>query len=175
MLDGGLPTDDSVFLMGNHEEKMLACIDGDAAAYGPWLQYGGFETLDSYGISMQEIFDRSFDLARAMRIVIPPEHIEFIRSFQDYVQIGDYVFVHAGIMPGRPLHEQSAHDLRWIRKGFLDSPADHGCIVVHGHTIVRRPERHANRIALDTGCYLTGRLSALALEGSAVELLSIKM
>src|SRR3954471_9871927 len=28
VLNGNLPTDEAVFLMGNHEEAMLACVDG---------------------------------------------------------------------------------------------------------------------------------------------------
>ena len=38
-------------------------------------------------------------------------------------------------------------------------------MVVHGHTIVERPEEHPNRIALDTGAYRSGTLTALGLEG----------
>jgi serine/threonine protein phosphatase 1 len=46
-------------------------------------------------------------------------------------------------------------------------------MVVHGHTIVPEVERRSNRIALDTGCYLTGELSALALEGNTLEILRV--
>jgi serine/threonine protein phosphatase 1 len=37
--------------------------------------------------------------------------------------------------------------------------------VVHGHTIVDQPEQHSNRIALDTGAYRSGVLTAIGLEG----------
>jgi serine/threonine protein phosphatase 1 len=174
VLQGRLPGDDSLFLMGNHEEAMLACADGDTGTYGKWLQYGGLQTLESYGITEREVFGRRFDLARAMRDAIPAAHIRFIRSFQDHMTVGDYVFVHAGIRPGRSLPEQASGDLRWIRADFLNSQADHGFVVVHGHTIVQRVEQHGNRIAVDTGCYLSGRLSAVVMEGSAVEVLSTK-
>jgi serine/threonine protein phosphatase 1 len=84
----------------------------------------------------------------------------------DSFRFGDYVFVHAGIRPGVPLKDQNSKDLRWIREGFLDDRTDHGVMVVHGHTIVEDVQEHPNRIALDTGAYRTGILSALALEGS---------
>jgi serine/threonine protein phosphatase 1 len=42
---------------------------------------------------------------------------------------------------------------------------DHGMVVVHGHTIVDQPEEHPNRIAMDTGAYRTGKLSAIGIEG----------
>jgi serine/threonine protein phosphatase 1 len=38
-------------------------------------------------------------------------------------------------------------------------------MVVHGHTIVDAPEQHLNRIAVDTGAYRTGVLTAIGLEG----------
>ena len=48
---------------------------------------------------------------------------------------------------------------------ILDSDADHGYIVVHGHTITRAVDERANRIGIDTGAYMSGRLTALVLEG----------
>ena len=32
--------------------------------------------------------------------VVPDEDIAFIGSFEDRVEIGDYLFVHAGVRPG---------------------------------------------------------------------------
>jgi serine/threonine protein phosphatase 1 len=83
----------------------------------------------------------------------------------DSFRFGDYLFVHAGIRPGVELERQASKDLRWIREGFLDDRTDHGVIVVHGHTIVDRPEEHPNRIAIDTGAYRYGTLTALGIEG----------
>jgi serine/threonine protein phosphatase 1 len=36
---------------------------------------------------------------------------------------------------------------------------------VHGHSISAAVEERANRIGIDTGAYMTGRLTALCLEG----------
>jgi serine/threonine protein phosphatase 1 len=173
LLNGAIPTDDLVCLLGNHEEAMLACFGGSSDIYGTWLSSGGLQTLESYGITRPEIFSRSFDVAAAMRAAIPAEHIHFILSFRDYVHIGDYLFVHAGIRPGVSLEQQASRDLRWIRAGFLNNRTRHDFMVVHGHTIVPEVERRSNRIALDTGCYLTGELSALALEGNTLEILRV--
>ncbi len=55
----------------------------------------------------------------------------------------------------------------WIGCDFLNSDADHGAVIVHGHTIVEDgPQFRDNRIALDTGAYRTGKLCAVGLEGS---------
>ncbi|MBE9555709.1 MAG: hypothetical protein IMF08_02540 [Proteobacteria bacterium] len=85
---------------------------------------------------------------------------------------GDYLFVHAGIRPGRAARTQTPQDMMWIRDGFLDSAADHGRIVVHGHFIEYRPEERPNRIGIDTGAFATGRLTALALQGTTHRFLS---
>lgn len=167
LLNGSLPGDRQTFLLGNHEEVLLDCYDGNLEACRPWLQFGGLQTLESYGLSYTEIFERAGQLSDTLREVIPPEHISFIRSFIDYLEIGDYLFVHAGIRPNVALDQQSASDLRWIRNDFLDSAVDHGRLVVHGHTIVPEIDVRHNRISVDTGCYRTGQLSALVLEGTS--------
>jgi hypothetical protein len=63
-------------------------------------------------------------------------------------------------------------DLLTIRKGFLESKADFGKVIVHGHTPVERPEVHPNRIAIDTGAYVSGRLSCAVLENDQTRFLA---
>lgn len=174
LLQGPLPGDRQTFLMGNHEEVLLDCFDGDLESCGPWLQFGGLQTLESYGLCRAEIIDRAIALPDAMREVIPEDHISFIRSFSDYAQAGDYLFVHAGIRPHVALDQQSTRDLRWIREGFLESMVDHGRLVVHGHSIVPEIDVRHNRISVDTGCYRTGQLSAIVLEGTSKDKLVVQ-
>jgi serine/threonine protein phosphatase 1 len=85
---------------------------------------------------------------------------------------GACVFVHAGIRPGVALDAQDEDDLIWIRGDFLHDTRDHGALIVHGHTPVARVELHPNRLALDTGAAYGGPLSAVAIEGRAVYLLT---
>ena len=173
LASGPLPGDSQAFLIGNHEEAMLAVLDGDMESLSGWLRYGGRETLESYGIGRAEVMQLGADLPERMREAIPASHVDFLRRCQDYVLLGDYLFVHAGIRPGVPLSEQDTADLRWIRSGFLDDDStDHGMMVVHGHTIVDEPETMSNRIGIDTGCFQTGRLTALVLEGRQRRFLS---
>ena len=75
-------------------------------------------------------------------------------------------------LPALALDDQDEKDLRWTRGDFIESGADFGAVVVHGHTIRDEVEERANRIGIDTGAYATGRLTALGLEGSERWLLS---
>lgn len=173
LVDDSLPGDRQSFLMGNHEESMLAVLDGDLETLSGWLRYGGLETLQSYGIDRGEVLRLGSDLPDRMREVIPEAHVEFMRSCEDFVKTGDYLFVHAGIRPGVALSDQDTADLRWIRSGFLDDDqTDHGMMVVHGHSVVEEPEIRSNRIGIDTGCYRSGCLSALVIEGQNRRFLS---
>ena len=87
------------------------------------------------------------------------------------MSFGDYFFCHAGVRPGVALDRQRPDDLIWIREGFLDSNADFGKVVIHGHTPVAEPEILPNRIDIDTGAVFTGRLTCLVLEGSGYRFL----
>ena len=75
------------------------------------------------------------------------------------------VCVHAGVDPERPLAEQGRRELLWLREPFLSGRGwRHPFAVVHGHTI-RGPEVLRHRIAVDSGAYRTGVLTAVQLAG----------
>jgi serine/threonine protein phosphatase 1 len=157
----------TVFLLGNHEEVLLRILDGETSLIANWLRFGGMECLKSYGVDAELVGLYPDDKALAViRLAIPKEHQEFLKSFVDTCRFGDYLFVHAGIRPGVPIDQQLQTDLRWIREPFLFDETDHGCVVVHGHTIKPQVEERPNRIGIDTGAYRTGVLTALAIEGT---------
>lgn len=154
------------FIGGNHEEMFLSAFDRDEALRH-FLRYGGKETLLSYPID-QRTYERATleELRRLMPLIVPADHIAFMRAMESHVLAGDYLFVHAGIRPGVAVEEQHQSDLRWIRGEFLDDPRDHGFVVVHGHTITDEVEERPNRIGIDTGAFSSGRLTAIGLEGA---------
>ncbi len=154
-------------LMGNHEEMFLDSFDSEEVLRH-FLRYGGRETLLSYPIDPATYVAASLTEAQElMREFVPAEDIAFMRSMEDMIPIGDYLFVHAGIRPEVPLEEQKVGDLRWIREPFTTHKGSLGPVVVHGHTIYDAPEIVSNRIGIDTGAYRTGRLTALGLEGTS--------
>lgn len=154
------------FVTGNHEEAMLTSLSGAISpGESGWLDFGGRETMLSYGANAALLDAARPDFAQSMRQFVPRVHLDFMEGFVDSVRIGDYLFVHAGIRPGVPIERQNGRDMRWIRQPFLDDDSDHGILVVHGHTITNEPDIRHNRIGIDTGAYHTGVLTALALEG----------
>lgn len=161
------------FLMGNHDEIFLKAATGDVKAVRFLTRIGGRDTILSYGVTEEQYGSYDFDdLAEAFAKSVPQSHIAFVEAFEDYVAIGDYLFVHAGIRPGVAIEQQSASELRWIRREFLESRASHGAMVVHGHSISPSAQMRKNRIGIDTGAFASGRLTALGLEGTARWLLT---
>lgn len=165
-----------VALRGNHEETLLRFLDDPLRHGAFWLRYGGDATLASYGVDRRLLVGSRPDY-RAIRdafvTTLPPAHLLFLQRLPLTHEAGDYFFVHAGAKHGRPLADQAADDLLWIREGFADRDHVFEKIVVHGHTPVDEPFLGRNRINLDTGAYLTGRLSCLVLEGDARRLITI--
>jgi serine/threonine protein phosphatase 1 len=156
----------TAFILGNHEEVLLRILGGDSSLVDKWRWFGGKECIASYGADAAEFgrLDAQAALEQA-RTLVPKEHVEFLMSFADSCRFGDYLIVHAGVRPGVEFERQSQEDLRWIRAPFLTYAGDHGFTVVHGHTIVPDVVETENRIAIDTGAYRSGRLTALVIEG----------
>lgn len=153
------------FLLGNHEEVFLRALEGDLRALRLLLRIGGRETVLSYGISPEQYRDLDFqDLSALLREKVPEAHSRFLSSFEQWIEVGDYLFVHAGIRPGITLAEQSGSDLRWIRDDFLRHRDHHEKLVVHGHSVTEGVDLRSNRIGIDTGAYASGRLTAIGLQ-----------
>ena len=134
LLDCPLPADEIVHLLGNHEEAMRRFLVDRSIGSG-WLGFGGLQTLESYGAAPDDMAPRLWfvEAQKALHAKLPQRHRDFLESLQLWHREGNYLFVHAGIRPGIPLERQHEEDLIWIRREFLDSAADHGAVVVHGH------------------------------------------
>ena len=129
--------------------------------------------MASYGVdNFGEIHISPQNLLYRAQSRVPKAHIKFVQSFKDYFVFGDYLFVHAGIKPGRAIKDQKPKDMRWIREGFLSYKKPHPYKVVHGHSIVEQAEDFGNRIAVDTGGYDGGPLTAVFLKGDTTEFLT---
>ena len=164
-----------VHLKGNHEDFLLRFLEEENLREADlWFINGGDATLHSYKVPVPAL---PFGLAeletarRAFLAALPPSHMTFFQGLKMFHVEGDYLFVHAGIRPGVPLDEQDEEDLLWIREGFLDSDADFGHMVVHGHTPEVETDVRPNRIGIDTGAIFTDRLTCLVAEGDSTRFL----
>ena len=170
LLRPGWPDFPRIFLMGNHEDAMLEFLDEQSDGVA-WLTYGGLETLLSYGVAIRRLptsAASAAELRETLRAAVPQDHVDFLRRCVLSHAAGDYVFVHAGVRPGRPLEQQDRRDLLWIRDEFLRvAGALPGKVVVHGHTICDAPQDLGHRIDIDTGAFVSGRLTCLVLRGTA--------
>jgi serine/threonine protein phosphatase 1 len=160
---------EAIFLKGNHEAYFLEVLRDPTKLEG-WRQFGGLQTLMSYGLqpSLNPDAAEQSELIRTLNEVLPGKHLAFLRRLKCSFVCGDFFFVHAGVRPGIPLSEQQESDLLWIRNDFLDSEENFGKFIVHGHTPVPQPDIRSNRINIDTGAYATGNLTLLRIEGSSI-------
>ena len=163
-----------VALKGNHEFYVIDFLR-DPTTLTQWSQYGGLQTLMSYGLtpSIKPSAAQQRELANQFAsALIEYGHTSFFGSLRTSYTCGDFFFVHAGVKPGVPLEGQVEEDLCSIRDPFLLFEENFPKLIVHGHTPVGDPDYRYNRINIDTGAYATGKLTSLIVEHNLVAVLT---
>lgn len=152
-------------LKGNHEAMCIGFLDNPEKYGARWLRYGGLQTLASYGVAgpapgttrpLQRVRD---DLAYA----IGDARIDWLRSLPLTLQVGNLLITHAGANPAYGPDDQRAQDLLWGCDSFMTTPRTDDLWVAFGHVIQDVPSAKDGRIAVDTGAYATGALTAAIL------------
>ncbi|MGA0541042.1 metallophosphoesterase [Neotabrizicola sp. VNH66] len=171
--------EDWVVLKGNHD-RMFSRFLRDPQEHEPglrpdlsWLhpRLGGVETLASYGV--RSAGDRPVAPVHADALAaVPPDHAAFLETRPTWHRAGDVLFVHAGIRPGIDIADQAETDLVWIRDGWLDAPPVPGPLIVHGHTALPAAVHYGHRVNIDSSAAYGGPLTAVAIEGREVFLLT---
>ena len=136
-------------LMGNHESIFLDYLSGKDKK--TFLHNGGPATLNSYKLNGN--------------ITIPQEHISFIKNLETLIVLENYYVVHAGLMPGVDIENQTLQDKLWIRENFIFSDYDFGKKIIFGHTPYHSPYIGYNKIGLDTGAVFGNKLTCIELPG----------
>jgi serine/threonine protein phosphatase 1 len=165
-------------LKGNHEDFMVELYDAALKKRSPWwlnfgnkkhktwLEIGGKPTLSSFGVShIREV---------------PSEYIEWMRNLVHYVELEQYVLVHAGL---NFKNEDPFEDLRamlWLRDYEINPEKIGGRRIIHGHVPVNMElitqsvkSRAFKFIDLDNGPYLSGKDgfgNLVALEINSMEM-----
>jgi serine/threonine protein phosphatase 1 len=143
-----------VSILGNHEEMFLDAMSGGRWQRS-WLQNGGVEMLESYGGLVDDI---------------PPAHLDYIRSMQDYFESEWDIFTHGTPRFDLPMDEQNAQGLRWNRIAGYEPLHESGKRIICGHTSQKsgRPLVFMGYVCLDTNAYGGGALSALDVHADVV-------
>lgn len=176
LLDQPLASFESVHLRGNHDQQLLDFLTQPATG-ALWLRYGGDATLYSYGIRFPESGPKLMQLqimSAQLKETIPARHLAFFDGLKLTYELGDFLFVHAGIHPEKTMEQQTLEDMLWIRDEFLESDFDLGKVVIHGHSVTERPEIRDNRIGVDTGAVFSNTLTCLVLEANSQRFLSTR-
>lgn len=148
-----------VLVQGNHDLMALEwAVEGRLDDV--WLNQGGEQTRQSYPDGM------------------PESHIRFLSEAPYYHVRENKLFVHAGILPGKPLREQGPDIFLWNRELFYDSLSakqrDEPVIypgfdeIYIGHTPIHHygwlePVLSGNVWYMDTGAAWQGTLSMLEI------------
>ena len=152
-----------ICLMGNHERMMLDFIDRTKERGQRWLRNGGLQTLASMGVSgitESAAPDRLMAARDQLLDLTEPLMVDWLRTLQTQWNSGNLVVVHAALDPNAPPASQSDRTRIWGHRDFLKRPRQDGLWVAHGHTITDQPQCVASRIAVDTGAYYSGTLTA---------------
>lgn len=164
----GLKDDDTgkypikhIMLRGNHEEMMIntrVCPD-DMMGLKMWLYNGGKETIDQFGVTVQEIIDGALD-----------KYIIWMQNLPMIAQDVDYFFVHAGVNTLKPLDKQQNEIIAclWDINRDVRAYRKLNKIIVHGHTWQNKNPKPFvdlpnNRIWMDVGANLFGMLCTICL------------
>jgi serine/threonine protein phosphatase 1 len=155
-----IPDCEIIFLLGNHEQQMLKFAD-DPVRHHRWLDWGGRETLTSFGV-------RSFPASDEEHFLqIGEDFRDALGKLRSFVEdrtvlscrMGNVILSHGGMDPDRDIEDQPEKYLIWGGNRFMERGGPPGYWYVHGHIIHDTPGVFGNRIAIDTGAYRTGILT----------------
>jgi serine/threonine protein phosphatase 1 len=159
--------DAACFLRGNHEAAMLRFLE-DPLSGAAWLDFGGRQTLASYGVPVAAAPGPAALLAArdALLLALGPDRSFLEQALLPCVRSGDVIFAHAGLDPTTPPEDQVESTLIWGHPRFLEEGGPPGLLVVHGHFDAPTAQVTPGRICVDTGAYYSGVLTAVRLDAA---------
>ncbi len=165
-------------LRGNHEAFLIEAFEMEKnlkrsffkkeknSHKEEWYKHGGRDTMKSFGLKDLRLF--------------PVEYLEWMKKLEYYLQLDDYIIVHAGLNfeIDNPLDDK--HTMLWVKEFDIKPQKIGNRKVIHGHT----PISHEfifetingdkfNFIDLDNGVYIPnrngfGQLMALELNSNTL-------
>jgi serine/threonine protein phosphatase 1 len=145
------------YLLGNHDFWTLEWMQSGHVDE-VWFGQGGKATIESYEGN------------------VPPAHLDFLKNALRYFQLGEKVFVHAGIEPHKPLETQTLQTLLWDRslaraaienyqRGKTEKLTPFDAVYI-GHTPISgmKPLRACDVWLMDCGAGWSGALSIMNID-----------
>jgi serine/threonine protein phosphatase 1 len=166
-------------LRGNHEEFAIDLYDAEINSkfswfhkfadkkYRSWMEIGGRETLRSFGITELRY--------------IQPEYIDWMKSLTYYVQMDDFILVHAGLNFEIDDPFADKETMIWTREYTIVPEKIGNRKIIHGHVPVNLElmdmaikNKSLKFIDLDNGPYIkekSGFGNLVALELNSMEMM----
>lgn len=175
LIDGIASGKDWTVLKGNHD-RLFEWFMEDEPRHDPyqlvnmhWFdpRMGGIETMASYGVAVTPS-ERLYKVHAEAKAKVPQSHVDFLGSLKTHHQVGDLLFVHAGIRPEVALEDQTETDMVWIRQEFHNYTDPHPWLVIHGHTPIEKNTHYGNRINIDGGAAFGRELVPIVIDGDQV-------
>jgi len=112
-------------LKGNHEEMLLEGVSDDQS-HAMWFANGGEAVLKNFDI--QHVLD------------IPPAYLNWLKNLEYYLEVDEYILVHAGLNFDTPTPLDSQQSMLWIRSWYENINCDWlgDRIIIHGHTPIAK-------------------------------------
>lgn len=148
------------FIKGNHEDMCIKAYNADQKRrlFGgkhpeqiAWEDVGAKETLKSFGVKHPR--------------EIPKEYIDWMDACVPYIELEDYILVHAGMNFNCDKPFEDVKSMMWTRHFKVDFNKSNGKKVIHGHIpvdfsfmqLVIDQGKNYDFIALDNGVFETGK------------------
>lgn len=152
---------DELYFVGDYIDKGPNS-EGTLQAVEHYVRYGAFAIMGNHEKCALD------DIAEGSKKWVKWK--PFLQSLPLYIERKPFLFVHAGIRTGTPLHAQQINDLLTIREPFLQVPLQEDITVVFGHTPTNRLGvpvgsvwQQPKKIGIDTGAGQQQYLSLIDL------------
>lgn len=162
----------AICIKGNHEKMLQDFLERPVDCGERWFRYGGLQTLESYGVrgfAGTPDFDTLVRVRNELIAAMPDGMQAWITDLPKHFQTGNVHVVHAGADPAIDMQDQASGTLVWGHRDFFEVDRADGQWVVVGHTILDQPLYSNGRIAIDTGSYATGIVTAAYIKTDQVE------
>jgi serine/threonine protein phosphatase 1 len=134
---------------GNHEQLLLNAIN-DKTTVEDFIIKGGLETLESFKVSTVD--------------EIPDHYIEFINKLPFYIELEDFIVVHAGFNYSASDPFSDSYSMLHTRDFVVDPEKTRYKTIIHGHyatplqeILHNVMEKRNYKLNIDNGCVYTHR------------------